>query len=152
MAFQFPRNIRVLVLIAASLPLQGVHAMPDCTNEEIKLLDGLPDKVAYPSDSWERLFLSYQVHRQCDNGVVAEGYSDAVVHLLSRRWYLLDHLVAISKTHHDFEDFVIRHIDATTNRDDLAKIARMARNHCKADHGLLFGKLVLAAQGALKDL
>ena len=73
---------------------------------------------------WDSLYRHQQVFGACDDGGLAEGYSDAVVRLLAWRWGQIKNLAAISNSDPGFRRWVIKHIDATASAQDLQKIMR----------------------------
>lgn len=75
-------------------------------------------------ERWDSLYRHQQVFGPCDDGGLAEGYSDAVVRLLAWRWGQIKNLAAISNSDPGFRRWVIQHIDATTSAQDLQKIMR----------------------------
>jgi hypothetical protein len=61
-----------------------------------------------------------------------EGYSDTVVRLLAIRRDQLDTLRRHVSSDSTCHDFVLRHVDATTDEDDLEKILVSDRTRCPA--------------------
>lgn len=72
--------------------------------------------------SWPSLLKHQKAFDSCDDGALAEGYSDAVVTLLAQRWDQFSEFVVLSKKHPAFRRWVIRHIDATASDEDLKKV------------------------------
>ncbi|MHA6895166.1 hypothetical protein ACQUJT_13935 [Ralstonia pseudosolanacearum] len=68
---------------------------------------------------WSSLFKHQRVFASCDDGELGEGYSEAVVNLFSRKWDQFSTFVALAKKYPDFQNWAIRHIDATTSDEDL---------------------------------
>jgi hypothetical protein len=91
----------------------------------------LRDAVMLPS--WDALYASYRSYRQCDDGAVGEGYSEYVARILADHWNILPHLTRIVRRDAQFRAFVIRHVDATLNLDDLEKIKKSAQTKCPTD-------------------
>ena len=63
--------------------------------------------------TWQMIYDSFRRYRQCDDGALAEGYSESIVTTLANRW---DQLPSQALIAHDrsFRYFVFRHIE----RDD----------------------------------
>jgi hypothetical protein len=60
----------------------------------------------------------------CDDGDLGEGYSEAVVKLLSRNWEQFGKFVALARDDVAFQNWVVRHIDASASGADLRMIVR----------------------------
>lgn len=87
------------------------------------------DDVDHLKD-WAAVQRSFKKFARCDDGGIAEGYSDAVAQLLAKHWNRLPDLIRLSSSDRVFKDFVIRHIDATDSEDDLKAADRNARLQC----------------------
>src|ERR1700676_1997055 len=61
--------------------------------------------------NWKELYQSYERYRSCDDGALAEAYSDYVAYLLARKWSEVKTLAVLARAHPDFETFVLRHVD-----------------------------------------
>lgn len=103
--------------------------------------------------AWGSLFRHWRTYSSCDDGGVAEGYSDAVVVLLARRWGKFDEFVSLSERNPAFRKWAIGHIDATTSTDDLTQVLR---NTARCTGGVrrkaLCGEVARAARDALNEL
>ncbi|MFS2093834.1 hypothetical protein ACCC96_12515 [Pseudomonas sp. Pseusp11] len=71
---------------------------------------------------WPSLFKHQRVFASCDDGELGEGYSEAVANLFAQGWDQFDTFAALAKTHPDFQNWAMRHIDATVSDDDLNRI------------------------------
>src|SRR5271165_4505412 len=72
------------------------------------------DREASRLRTWDALYRSY--HRfvpRCDDGSIAEGYSESVRRILLDHWVALPRVSALSTNDPGFRKFVLRHIDAT---------------------------------------
>src|SRR5712671_3698967 len=81
-------------------------------------------------NSWGRLYQWYRTYRECDDGSLAEGYSEAVARNLVDRWQALPQLAALAKKDVSFQRFVLKHINQTLNGDDLKRIRVNAESRC----------------------
>lgn len=72
--------------------------------------------------NWTSLLRHQRIFAPCDDGVLGEGYSDAVAYLFSRRWDEFGVFVTLSKKYPAFQRWAVRHIDATASDEDLNKI------------------------------
>ena len=103
-------------------------------------------------DSWKNAHLAYREFSGCDDGGVAEGLSDAVVRLLAHDWRRLPELLPMIQADPKFEAFVLKHIDATTDDDDLKAIERQSMSSCPANEKALCVKLNFAAKKAISEV
>jgi hypothetical protein len=84
---------------------------------EIKALD-----VAGTIREWDALFKAYSDFKQCDDGAIAEGFTESVVKMLADDWKSISKLAALVKRDRRFLDFVYRHINESADPNDLEKI------------------------------
>src|SRR5436305_14754743 len=73
--------------------------------------------------SWSALREWYATYPDCDDGALSEGVSDFVVVSLARKWWDLPQLKSQIKRSSGFRDFVLGHIDPTTDWHDLQAVA-----------------------------
>lgn len=83
--------------------------------------------------NWAAVYRTFKLYKQCDDGAIAEGYSDAVAKLLVNRWQALRDLANLSQQHPEFERFVLWHIDTTTGLNNAQAILANSRNRCPTD-------------------
>jgi hypothetical protein len=80
--------------------------------------------------TWPDIFRSYRRYGHCDDGGIAEGYSDSVATLMANRWDSILELNALARKHPAFRAFVLRHLDETINFDQIVTIRENAEAHC----------------------
>ena len=80
--------------------------------------------------SWRALHTSFVKYRHCDDGAIAEGYSESVTLLLADHWKSLPDLGRLTEKDKEFEKFVLRHVNETVPRERLERIAKNARQRC----------------------
>ena len=97
------------------------QAAPKCTNAAAIEAEQEADSLS----DWHHIFRSFRRFSQCDDGAIAEGYSESTK-LLSNDWKSLNQLVVLTNQSRSFRRFVLKHIDDTVPSDTLAKIARNA--------------------------
>ena len=84
-------------------------------------------------ETWADLYRSFKRYAQCDDGAVAEAWSDFVATLLAEHWGAIRDLNALAKAH------PIRKIRLTPHRrDDESRsvkwtIKRSAKDNCPVD-------------------
>lgn len=136
--------------------LMGLGAIPStsaannaCPTEMYKRADA---SLLGAAGGWSSLLRHQQRFSPCDDGALAEGYSDAVVTLFAYRWDRFGEFVALSERNPAFHRWAIRHIDASAATDDLERVVRnsakctgsaMAKEVC--------GEVAKAARDALND-
>jgi hypothetical protein len=82
--------------------------------------------------NWDQLYRSYKRFSQCDDGAIAEGYSESITKLLAEDWKNSNRLLVLTNRSKTFRSFVLKHIDETVPGDRLASIANNARSECPA--------------------
>ena len=92
------------------------------------------------------MYRTFRLYRQCDDGGLAEGYSDAVAKLFANRWQSLSEFAKLARADRQFERFVFWHIDVTVNMEDDQSIVANARHHCPAGLKALCRRLETAAK------
>jgi hypothetical protein len=88
------------------------------------------DAVITSLDNWEAVRLAHQRFAHCDDGVVAEGFTDVVVRTLASHWSSFSEVAAISDRDPKFRSFLLRHINASADKQQLAQVAALAQSKC----------------------
>lgn len=99
-------------------------------------------------DSWRGLEAARRRFGQCDDGAIAEGFSEAVARLLVDRWMTLGELLSLTRHNAQLKTFVLKHIDSTLDTDDLARIEELARLKCPATQQATCREIARAAYRA----
>ena len=120
---QIATTLGVIVTLMFAHP--GYGQKGQCTEGE-----GLSAQEAVTLHSWDALYKSYMSSRLGDDGAIGEGYSESVARILSDHWNTLPRLSQLAGKDADFRAFVIRHLDATLNMDDVEKIKKSAKTQC----------------------
>ena len=79
---------------------------------------------------WNAVYRSFKRFAACDDGAIAEGYSDTVGRLLDTDWAHLDLLYRLTVADASFKRFVLRHIDPTIPANTLKRIRANATTRC----------------------
>jgi hypothetical protein len=108
-------------------------------------------RVLRAGRSWEALYDHRKSFPGCDDGAIAEGYSDSVARLLANAWERLPELSARAKRDGDFLLFILRHVDASAAPADLKRTLANARTSCPSGLRELCKKVEAAAAGALEE-
>jgi len=80
--------------------------------------------------NWDALYRSYRRFARCNDATAEEGYSESVARILVDHWETLNRLSQLSARDSVFRKFVLGHIDATLDMDDVARIRRNAIHRC----------------------
>ena len=140
--------IRLLVVtVSLTLTLVSPAYARDCT-----LTDEQWIGHEYPRlKSWSSIYASYRAYTpECDDGWMAEGYTQVVVKMLSARWATVHELARLARRDPAFRRFVLNHVDASADPDDLRKVLTNATRQCPRDLGGLCASVANAAKAALK--
>jgi hypothetical protein len=97
-----------------------------CTKEEAQEAEG----VVAIAKSWRQSHQQFERYGHCDDGAIAEGFSESVSILLAEHWEDIGQLGAILKFDSAFRRFVIQHIDETIPAERLKRIAKNAGKLC----------------------
>lgn len=118
----------IIVLLFSSLSFAQTTppTSKECTAGEAKQARTEAEQLK----DWKSIYHSYKQFSQCDNGDIAEEYSDSVTHQLADNWKNLDTLLEITASDKEFEDFVMRHIDETMSEEEASRVINNARQHC----------------------
>jgi hypothetical protein len=138
---------RIVVLLLLATGLLGfdyLQAADRCVEKG--------DEILLRAKTWSDLHRWRQEFPECDDGYLAEGVSDFVTRSLARRWYALPSLRAELHGDEEFERFVLRHIDASTDAADLKAVVNKATRRCRDQERSLCSAIAIAARGALRDL
>jgi hypothetical protein len=114
-----------LFLVMGLAVLANAETQKVCTDADVRDAQKEADQLR----DWDSVYRSFKRYGQCDEGGIAEQYSDSVGRLLARDWKHLDALLRLTSDQ-DFEQFVIRHIDETMAEDEAALVIANARSHC----------------------
>jgi hypothetical protein len=127
------RRIKDVLLLGFVLCMVGNYSalsassgqLPGCSkNLEFQALNRSPAK------DWNELYRAFKQFSACDDGAIAEGFSDEIAQLLVKQWNRLNVLSRLVTADKNFEKFVIRHIDETLSLEESAAILNNAKSHC----------------------
>ncbi len=96
--------------------------------------------------SWNEIHSAFKKFSHCDDGAIAEGYSESVSQMLANHWDQLSSLEKQIKTDQKFEDFIIRHINQTIAKENAIKIVENAHKRCPKRSKKLCKKIETAAK------
>lgn len=116
----------ILILVLMADAVADDARTTKCTQAEAAQAEKEADSLS----DWDHVYRSFHKFSQCDDGAIAEGYSDSVTKLLGDDWKSFKRLLALANRNGNFRDFVLKHIDESVPADRLAKIANHARSEC----------------------
>jgi len=120
----------------------------ECTDEEAKIAIDQSDQLK----DWRSAYEFFKRFGHCDDGAVADGFSDSVAKLLAKDWKHLGVLDRLFSNDKDFKNFVFRHIDETADTDDLKAIVKNAKLRCPSGKATLCKLLEHKARSSLRNL
>ncbi len=108
----------------------GAQAQPkSCTGAQYRRAEN----EAVTLRSWDAVYKSYLLYASCDDGAAAEGYSESVARILADHWDSLRQFSRLTKDDKGFRAFVLRHLDATLNMEDVRAIRVNTIRRCPVD-------------------
>jgi hypothetical protein len=110
------------------------------------------EKILAIKDWPVALMTSFKTFGVCDDGAIAEGYSDAIVQSLAKRWDRFPKLAGLMEKNPDFHSFVLSHIDATTSSNDLDTLVSNAEKKCPKQFQKTCQAMIAGANVALKEI
>jgi hypothetical protein len=99
-----------------------------------KDLSSLQDNGEPKPEWWITLKKMYSEHIKanpsCDDGFMAEGFDDSVPHLMSKDWGKITNLFSLMANDRGFEAFVLKHINAVSDANELRVLDSLSRKKC----------------------
>jgi hypothetical protein len=102
-------------------------------------------------NAWDALYKSFRLYGHCDDGAVGEGYSESVAWILADRWKTLPRLSSLAAEDIAFRRFVLKHIDASDDMNDIKKIKGKVQTQCPQRLHKLCYDIGKRADEALKE-
>jgi hypothetical protein len=87
-----------------------------------------------------------------DDGFYAEGYTDVVVVALAARWADLPLLDSLLVQDAEFKRFILRHVNASADENDLRRVLHNTETKCPAKYERLCAEIRAQAMKAMADL
>jgi hypothetical protein len=132
-----------LVLMASN----AAHCAERCSSSEAKVAEEAADTMR----TWPALYAGFKKYGNCDDGSIAEGFDDDVVHLLATDWGSLETAAIIFAKDIAFRKFALRHITATADTDELRHIDTFAVSRCPANLIALCKDIQASAAAAVSE-
>ena len=130
----------ILLCCVAAVPA----AARECTQFEAYTAESL-----YPYlSSWKEMHMAFRAYGHCDDGSIAEAFTEAISRLWEKQWDLVPEMLQETAADPGFRKFVFRRIGSEAIPAERRKtILDHARSRCPPDAGAVCQK-VLAASGA----
>jgi len=135
----------ITIACAMAVPATG-GAQESCDEVQAQYLQHAAPK------SWDSLHRLFKQIGRCDDGALAEGFSDDVAQLFMKQWAHLDVLKHLMASDKSFAQFVLLHIDPTLSTDELTAIAENSKSHCPPGDAQLCQTIGADAQRSLQEL
>lgn len=103
------------------------------------------EDIAARLTGWKEIYDAFERYSHCDDGSIAEGFTDSIVRQLATHWETLPQGALIASQKPTFHTFVLRHINDTADISDLKLIARLANNQCPKGHDSMCSAIFQAA-------
>ena len=103
-------------------------AMAACSSQTARKAE----EQASTLKTWNALYQSFKHYAACDDGAIAEGYSNSVAALLSE-WDDIGSLNKLVIKDKKFGDFVIKHVDWLMTPSQLEAIDSHANKSCPTE-------------------
>ncbi len=134
---------KVLMIIGVTVLAEFWFCAPMAFAEECSKQEGfIAEAAAENLDTWKKVARARKRLASCDDGGVAEGFSDAVARLLARQWAQVPALVSLIHSQPELEPFVLAHLNESDDLDDLKTIRTLAIHRCPPTATNLCAKLV----------
>ena len=140
--------IYLLFFLLTNAPTYVHASSVNCTPEEQIKAEEASDTV----HDWDSLYRAYSQFGNCDDGGTAEGFSDTVMELFAKKWETTPRLFVLISRDKGFEGFILNHIDATGDPDDIEKLRRNAQYHCPAQRNKICKLIILRAKIAIENM
>jgi hypothetical protein len=108
------------------LPTGALADARVCTKEEAQVAEA----VAATVRSWGQLHQQFERYSHCDDGAIAEGFSESVTLMLAEQWRSIYQLEMVLRSDPAFRVFITRHIDETVPAERLNRIVVNANKRC----------------------
>ncbi len=139
--------MRMLFVVTTLLLASTCSAADKCSDADAQIAETTTGLMK----TWSAIYSGFKSYGRCDDGGIAEGFTEAVVHLLASKWNSLPKAAALTKKDPTFRTFFLKHIDASANTDELRKINTLAQSKCPAHLRELCTAIQASAKQAISE-
>ena len=118
--------MRMLFVVTTLLIASTCSAADKCSDADAQVAETTTGLMK----TWSAIYSGFKSYGRCDDGGIAEGFTEAVVHHLASKWNSLPKVAALVKKDPAFRTFFLKHIDASADTDELRKIKTLAQSQC----------------------
>ena len=118
--------ICALFLICAAVTPNAIAATSQCTQAQAIAAEN----ESSSAESWLSLYKSFNSFEHCDDGAIAEGYSEAVARLFTLEWRSFHVMRNYVRKNKRFERFLLRHIDGSWSIKQVEIVTEHAKQRC----------------------
>ena len=133
-----------VVSLTLSFCFCGYAETPPCSDSDARRAAAETDTIR----DWGALYKSYRLYHACDDGGIAEGYSEATARILVDHWNTLPRLAYHAKRDPNFWRFVLKHVDETLDVSDVEKIRANTKEKCPTGLRVLCDELAKKADAS----
>jgi hypothetical protein len=145
-----PTRLLYFSVALVGVVAQGLMAQQQICSRELEMR-AINEVSSVRLKNWNAVYRSFKTFQNCDDGGIAEVYSDAIGTLLDDGWKEFDEAYRLTLADGSFQQFVLRHIDTTLLDDQLQAIAENARARCPAGKSPFCNLIEASAVDALKE-
>jgi len=138
--------MKYLLIAVALMVSSAAHCAETCSSSDAKAAGEATDAMK----TWPALYTGFKTFGRFDDGSIAEGFDEDVVHLLATDWGSLKTAARIFAKDNAFRKFVLRHISATADGDELVRISALAKSQCPANLAALCKDIQASAAAATR--
>jgi hypothetical protein len=80
--------------------------------------------------TWRQVYDSFRLYESCDDGAIAEGYSNLIANILVKHWDWTFELSQLAQADPKFEAFIFKHLDTTMSPKQAQYITLHAHKKC----------------------
>jgi len=132
--------MRLCMVLLTMAFAAGAFAQKPCSANDAATAEKVVDRVV----NWDQLYKAFQDYRHCDQGPVADVYTDALMRCLVE-WKQVDALAGTMQKDKDYHDFIFRHLRAASGEDQKSVFAR-AKMSCPKGLDAWCGELIDASK------
>ena len=111
------------------------------------------EKAVAVARDWKSLYTVYKRYRQCDDGSIAEGFTESVIRVLVDKWSTLNDFSMLARKDKGFAEFIYRHIDESASKTDLLQVLENVKTTaCGVDGKDVCNRIRRRTETAIKHL